>query len=218
MSSYGLRVPDILREMAATTAARGGQAGGLVTLLPDGTGHRCRYVPSKRADVARGLMQRFFAGLWLRKAAAMLSMAGPEPCRMFLGHTRFATSSKPSTNESHPHRFSQPKRVRVWRRGPGGWSSALERFELYVTHNGDFDYWPLFGRVRTQREVGQWLKVVLGATHVIAGCDSVKVAGVMELLRTQGVWEHALRLAYQVLFSQSRSYVLSFEQRFALLH
>ena len=39
------------------------QAGGLVTLLPDGTGHRCRYVPSKRADVARGLMQRFFGGL-----------------------------------------------------------------------------------------------------------------------------------------------------------
>jgi hypothetical protein len=206
-------VPDILREMAATTAARGGQAGGLVTLLPDGTGHRCRYVPSKRADVARGLLQRFFAGLWLRKTASMLSMAGPAPCRMFLGHTRFATSSKPSTNESHPHRFSQPKRVRVWRRGPGGWSSAVERFELYVTHNGDFDYWQLFGRVRTQREVGQWLKQVLGATHTIAGCDSVKVAGVMELLRTQGVWEHALRLAYQVLFSQSRSCVLNFEQR-----
>jgi hypothetical protein len=46
----------------------------------------------------------------------------------------------------------------------------------------------------------------------------VKVAGVMELLRTQGVWEHALRLAYQVLFSQRRSYVLSFEQRFVLLN
>ncbi len=36
---------------------------GLVTLLPDGSSHRCRYVPSKRADVARGLIQRFFAGL-----------------------------------------------------------------------------------------------------------------------------------------------------------
>ena len=184
--------------MAATTAARGGQAGGLVTLLPDGTGHRCRYVPSKRADVARGLMQRFFAGLWLRRAAAAISRAQPQQCRIFLGHTRFATSSRPSAGESHPHRFSQPKRVRVWRRGPGGWASAEERFELFVTHNGDFDYWTVFGRVRTQREVGLWLRRVLGATHAIAGCDSVKVAGVMEFLRTQGVWEHALRFAYQV--------------------
>ncbi|MFZ4664456.1 MAG: hypothetical protein ACOYNY_46105, partial [Caldilineaceae bacterium] len=74
----------------------------------------------------------------------------------------------------------------------------MENFELFVTHNGDFDYWPLFGRTRTQREVGLWLWQVLGTTHAMPGCDSVKVAGVMELLRTQGVWEHALRLAYQV--------------------
>jgi hypothetical protein len=185
--------------MAATTAARGGQAGGLVTVLPDGSGHRCRYVPSKRADVADGLMQRFFSGLWFRRLAAALSRAAAPPCRMFLGHTRFATSSKPSTLESHPHRFSPPRRVKVWRVGADGrWASAVENFELFVTHNGDFDYWPLFGRTRTQREVGLWLRQVLGTTHAMPGCDSVKVAGVMELLRTQGVWEHALRLAYQV--------------------
>jgi len=118
---------------------------------------------------------------------------------MFLGHTRFATSSKPSTLESHPHRFSKPRSVKVWRPClDGGWKSTVENFELFVTHNGDFDYWPVFGRVRTQREIGYWLRQVLGATHDIPGCDSVKVAGVMELLRTQGVWEHSFRLAYQV--------------------
>mmetsp|Transcript_74697 Transcript_74697/g.200059 ORF Transcript_74697/g.200059 Transcript_74697/m.200059 type:complete len:1216 (+) Transcript_74697:161-3808(+) len=203
LDRLGVQVPDILREMAGTTAARGGQAGGLVTLLPDGSGHRTRYVPFKRADVADGLIDRFFTGLYFSKMSAALFSSSTAHCRMFLGHTRFATSSKPSTNESHPHRFSYPRKVRMWRAGANGWSSSVERYELYVTHNGDFDYWPLFGRMRTQGEIGLWLKKILGATHEIAGCDSVKVAGVMELLRTQGVWEYSFRLAYQLVTTPS---------------
>jgi hypothetical protein len=41
----------VLQAMAATTAARGGQSGGLVTVFSDGSTLRERYVPFKRADV-----------------------------------------------------------------------------------------------------------------------------------------------------------------------
>jgi hypothetical protein len=64
-----------------------------------------------------------------------------------------------------------------------------------VTHNGDLDYMEeLDSKVlRTHHEIGIWLQLVLRVKR-IPGCDSVKVAGMLELLRTQGVWMHALRL------------------------
>jgi len=207
-----------LRAMAGATAARGGQAGGLVTVLRNGTGHRTRYVPSKRADLASGLLFRFRIGFvvnaissffssllhalcccfFLCRNRIMRSSQYKKPaCRMYLGHTRFATSSAPRLNESHPHRFSGPQTVRVWRVGAQGWEATDENFEVYVTHNGDFDYWELFESLRTQKDLGRWLQNVLEMHKTIASCDSVKVAGMMELLRTQGIWKHSIRLAYQ---------------------
>ena len=53
--------------MAATTAARGGQAGGIVSLLADGSSVRSRHVPTKRGDVAVELVRRFWLLLWLRQ-------------------------------------------------------------------------------------------------------------------------------------------------------
>lgn len=75
--------------------------------------------------------------------------------------------------------------LRMWRRIGNHWSSASERFEIYVTHNGDFDFWTILGRLRTQEDVGMWLRNVLHVHHHVAQCDSVKIGGVMELLRTQ---------------------------------
>ncbi len=42
----------VLQLMAGTTAARGGQSGGLVTVFSNGSTMRERYVPFKRADVS----------------------------------------------------------------------------------------------------------------------------------------------------------------------
>lgn len=125
-------------------------------------------------------MQAFAWKLWVRKLLAR----GPKPaCSFFLGHTRFATSSAPTVPESHPHRFSPPKNARVWRRGPSGWLSAVENFEVYVTHNGDLDYWPLFGVQRTQRELGAWLKQVVA----IALAD-LSAAAVWRVPSPLGAW------------------------------
>ena len=125
----------------------------------------------------------------------------------FLGHTRFATSSGPSVRDTHPHRFSVKEQVKIWRCGADGWFSTLENFELYVTHNGDLDYMEeLDSKVlRTHKEVGIWLQVVLQMSN-IPGCDSIKVAGMLELLRTKGIWKHSLRLA--ALVSSSRYHTL----------
>ncbi|EKX36351.1 hypothetical protein GUITHDRAFT_155261 [Guillardia theta CCMP2712] len=130
---------------------------------------------------------------------------------MFLGHTRFATSSAPRLNESHPHRFSGPQTVRVWRVGGQGWEATDENYEVYVTHNGDFDYWELFDSLRTQKDLGRWLQNVLNMHKTIASCDSVKVAGMMELLRTQGIWKHSIRLAYQTSVQPSFQHTLNGE-------
>jgi hypothetical protein len=199
-------VPGTLRRMAGTTAARGGQAGGLVTVLRDGSTIRSRYVPTKRADVAAGLLFRFRLVLWMSQvwvwikrtlcyfvaSSSKITSNGPA---FFLGHTRFATSSGPSVRDTHPHRFSNASQVNIWRCATSGWYKCSESFELYVTHNGDLDYMEeLDSKVlRTHHEIGIWLQLVLRVKR-IPGCDSVKVAGMLELLRTQGVWMHALRL------------------------
>lgn len=70
----GVDIAKTLRRMAGATAARGGQSGGIVTLLQDGSAHRCRFVPSKREDLARSLVLHFWFGLsvqtilaWVRR-------------------------------------------------------------------------------------------------------------------------------------------------------
>lgn len=72
-----------------------------------------------------------------------------------------------------------------------------------MTHNGDLDYIEELDTkvLRTHKEVGIWLQVVLQTSN-IPGCDSIKVAGMLELLRTQGIWKHSIRLA--ALLSGSR--------------
>jgi len=126
----------------------------------------------------------------------LLNKSGLLDLPFFLGHTRFATSSGPSVTDTHPHRFSKRSRVVFWSCTPAGWQKRNENFELYVTHNGDLDYLEELDThvLRTHKEVGLWLQLVL-RTSSIPGCDSVKVAGMLELFRTQGIWKHALRLS-----------------------
>lgn len=73
--------------------------------------------------------------------------------------------------------------------------AGLENFEVYITHNGDFDFWRLMGQDRTHGEMASFLQAVLGSSPPIK-CDSVHVAGMIELLRMQGMWLASLRLAY----------------------
>ncbi|KAA6424459.1 MAG: hypothetical protein FRX49_05671 [Trebouxia sp. A1-2] len=89
--------------------------------------------------------------------------------------------------------------------GPAPEAEERQRWQLqpvsrphgvFVTHNGDFECYELFGQKRTCAEVMAWLSAVL---HVPppADCDSVAIAGLIDLMRTQGLWLQSLRLAFQ---------------------
>ena len=72
------------------------------------------------------------------------ALAAPD---IYVGHTRFATSSIPTEAETHPHRWSSAETVQRWgvrQNGEIGMDSATEA--LYVTHNGDFEFYKLWGR------------------------------------------------------------------------
>ena len=47
---------------------------------------------------------------------------------------------------------------------------------IFVTHNGDFDFFDLFGEKKTCAEVKLWLSAVLGS-KAPAECDSIGIAG-----------------------------------------
>lgn len=115
----------------------------------------------------------------------------------FLGHTRFATSSINIVPELHPHQWVPPHQETVWIFDSKGGSFSRQKndFVVHISHNGDFDALNAFGRSSTVNEVGVWLERVLQCSNSTSG-DSPKVAGCMDLLRVQGRWAAAARLAY----------------------
>jgi hypothetical protein len=75
---------------------------------------------------------------------------------------------------------------------------------------GDFEFYSIWGRARTHREISQLLELLL-RTPPPAAADSAAVAGMLELLRTQGMWAPSLLLAalqcvhgitFEALFAQ----------------
>ena len=170
--------------MTEITMGRGGQSGGVATFLPTANGLasvRARVRPGRREamhTLLSGVLRRRLR--WAALTHRPPALGSPPSHRLFMGHTRFATSSLPSVGESHPHQWTPPRPLSVWRVRGGRAVEAVEPFSLFITHNGDFDFLQLFGRERTHGDVAHWLTRVL---HVgaPARCDSARVAGCMEL-------------------------------------
>ncbi|EFN56099.1 expressed protein [Chlorella variabilis] len=153
-------------------------------------GVRAGVAPSKRQNLAVLLGKQF------RAAAGKAELADGHG--LFVGHTRFATSSIPLPSESHPHQWAAPSPAVVRRSDastPGGISSGTEQFGVFITHNGDNDFArDVEGRYRTHHETSVFLAALLGSPPH-AKCSSINMAGMMELHRTEGMWEASLRLA-----------------------
>ena len=197
----GLDPVAILQRMAEVTMGRGGQSGGVATFLPTASGLasvRARVRPGRRqamAPLVASALRRRLA--WCRFTSRAPGAGSHAAARVYLGHTRFATSSLPSVTESHPHQWTPPGAAQpVWRVSHGVAVRSWERFSLFVTHNGDFDFLRVAGRDWPQGDVGLWLERLLHAPAP-ARCDSAKVAGCMELFRAQGLWGASFRLAFQ---------------------
>lgn len=150
---------------------------------------RVRMVARKRKTLAKDLIELF------RGKSNHSDSSGN--VLTFLGHTRFATSSINIVPELHPHQWVPPRKEAIWffNSKEGSFSRRQSSFVVHISHNGDFDALNAFGRISTVNEVGVWLERVLQCSNSTSG-DSPKVAGCIDLLRVQGRWAAAARLAY----------------------
>ena len=112
-------------------------------------------------------------------------------------HYRFGTSGPPSVLETHWHEWSPARLQPVWALGNGHWQVRRQLVSHRITHNGDFDGWLLFDQLVDYVSLGLWLERVLHVPNQTVG-DSPKIAAMIDLLVTQGMWLPSLRLAYQM--------------------
>jgi anti-sigma regulatory factor (Ser/Thr protein kinase) len=151
-----------------------------------------KIVNDKRGNLTRDLIASFRRQLLLRR---LLGARPPRGILHLIGHHRYGTSSAPSVAETHWHRWLRPRRLPTW----GIEERTLVRrgrvVENLITHNGDFLTWQAPWGSLTVGVLGGWLAEVLGERHPAHG-DSPKIAGMLDLLNTQGRWGASLRLAF----------------------
>lgn len=114
--------------------------------------------------------------------------------KFFAGHTRFATSSKASFDGTHPHQWSKPKYLRVYNMEGGKVVATPEnmRVENFISHNGDFDFYELNGKVYEIDAVQEFLEYAT-ETKMPAVVDSAAIAGMMDLIRCKGCFGLSVR-------------------------
>ena len=119
----------------------------------------------------------------------------------YSGHTRFATSSKATLDGTHPQRWSDPSyrtyynfrsvandlsaKQQASKNGNRGSFPFRTRVENYVTHNGDFDFYSLNGKVYDLDIVRPWLEMAT-CRPCPSTVDSACIAGFVDLIRSKG--------------------------------
>jgi hypothetical protein len=212
------RFRRLFERLGQVTDLRGQQAGGVAVMGACGRFIGRKVVNPKRGNLTRVLLGAFERRSMLRRFAG----ARPRPEILHLiAHYRYGTSSGPSVVETHWHRWLPPRRVPVWTLDGTRMLRRRRVVESLITHNGDFDAWETTSGGRMdQVRVGEWLAAILGEGNPARG-DSPKIAGLMDLLLTQGQWLPSLRLAYALrtggALPQAQLAVLAktFEQVFA---
>lgn len=197
------RVVDIFRMMGSETEIRGEQAGGGVTFAKD-SHNQVVFVGEKVVNIKRKNLTQSLEAAFLpvRKKATAVGAKPLDKAIMGVWHYRYATSSPPAVMETHWHEWTPAREAEVWRVDQGQWVCDHKRVNHRITHNGDFDAWTLFGKAIPNAPLGLWLERVLHTPNSTQG-DSPKIAGLMDLLITQGMWDASLRLAYQMAIADS---------------
>jgi hypothetical protein len=79
-----------------------------------------------------------------------------------------------------------PSKRTIWRLGSDGQLCRCPgtNTEVFITHNGDFEFFEMLGKLETVEFVQEWLIETLHAP-MPSGTDSCAVAGMMDLIRTQ---------------------------------
>jgi hypothetical protein len=197
------RFVEIFHTMGGETEIRGEQAGGGVTFARDRSQQvvfvGTKVVNKKRQNLTQSLEQSFAP---VRQKAARAGAKAVADAVVGVWHYRYATSSPPAIIETHWHEWMPARFAAVWRVERGQWVCDRQSVNHRITHNGDFDAWILFGEQIENADLGLWLARVLHTPNAALG-DSPKIAGMMDLLITQGMWDASLRLAYQLEVAKS---------------
>ena len=191
------RLVNLAQQMGNETEIRGEQAGGGLVTAQDGD--QMVFVGKKVVNRKRqNLTQSLEAAFAPIRQTAIARGVQPAPSAITgVWHYRYATSgSPPSELETHWHEWMGARTADVWRVCQGEWVCETQNVNHRITHNGDFDAWILFGQAVDNATLGLWLERVLHTPNATLG-DSPKIAGVMDLLITQGMWDASVRLAYQ---------------------
>lgn len=197
------RVVNIFHEMGRETEIRGEQAGGGLVVA---TNRDCqtvfvgkKVVNRKRDNLTKSLETAFAAE---RRKATLAGIESSQSLILAVWHYRFGTSGPPAVLETHWHEWMSARQASVWQFIDGEWVYQQRNVNHRITHNGDFDAWKVFDRLIGNTELGWWLERVLHTPNHTRG-DSPKIAGMMDLLVTQGMWDASVRLAYQLAIAPS---------------
>ena len=210
LTEQGKNALDCLEQMVKVTMMRGAQSGGVITYVPNSSGSlkgiRSRVVNRKRTDlsveVRRKVQRDVFGG-----SVTKQNRFPKDHVVAMSGHTRFATSSKASFDGTHPQQWTPASLRRVYDmnipHNPDGENQSNYQHvhnirtipvENFITHNGDFDFYEVNGKVYDLETIQKWLVIVTGSP-MPAVVDSCSVAGVVDLLRTQGCFGLSARYA-----------------------
>ncbi len=196
-------IQDFLEAMGRITKVRGEQAAGRAMLVQKGEEVgvlRERVINSKRKDLAAVLRRAF--NLKMIRSVLFRKIRPARKTYLVMEHYRYGTSSAPAIQETHPHQWMPERAVQRWMIQDGKWQLVEKRLANLISHNGDFDYWNIFGQNQPFEHIGLWLERVLHTPNSTAG-DSPKIAGMMDLLLTQGMWDASARLAFQLEVASS---------------
>ncbi|GAA6615658.1 hypothetical protein [Scytonema sp. NUACC26] len=197
------RFVEIYQKMGRETEVRGEQAGGGLVFARDRNKQIVlvgkKIVNIKRDNLTKSLEAAF---AWIRKKAVLAGIKPLESTIMGAWHYRYGTSSAPSILETHWHEWTSARSASVWQVKNGEWVRTTKNVNHRITHNGDFDAWMIFGQAIANAKLGLWLERVLHTPNATHG-DSPKIAGMMDLLITKGMWDASVRLAYQLTIASA---------------
>lgn len=193
----------LIEKMVTTTDIRGQQAVGLATQAVNSDGDtvfvKTRLLNGKRGELSHKMSKDFRKKL---KQAENSGLEGIGSIDWLISHVRFATQSDSQINETHPHQWMAERSVELWALRNGKLEKARKKLAIIVAHNGDLDYLWLYDDWVPNRVLGWWLERVLHTPNTTVG-DSPKIAGTMDFLVTQGIWDASVRLGYYLKVAES---------------
>ncbi len=197
------RMTNIYYQMGRETEIRGEQAGGGLVIAQNQDKQLVfvgdKLVNRKRDNLTNSL-ERAFA--LVRQKSQNNGIAPLEMTTTGVWHYRFGTSGPPAIIETHWHEWMSARVERVWEFTEGQWVCRDKNINHRITHNGDFDAWTLYNQEVSNEALGLWLERALHTYNYALG-DSPKIAGMIDLLVTKGMWYASARLAYHLAGADS---------------